>query len=132
MDFQKEYDELMKVIEELNTAIKTSQQEQQGPLNIESLEKMLGRTQEIMDKLNTQANEIAEKMGISREDFKKYMDNPSLFGKEEAGVMQQIQEQVDSFQSAVSKTLSTMEQPVPSTDEPKKYKSVPRGNWMPM
>jgi hypothetical protein len=102
---------------------------------MEDMEVLLSRTQGIIDKLNRKANEICTKMGVSREELSRAVEEPANFGSDEWKAIQAIRQQVDEFHKSLMQAIFQQknENLVKTTrEEQKKQPLKGRKNWLPM
>lgn len=135
MEFQKEFDELLQVIEEVKKSINLPEEGEPVDFTIEDMEELLNRTQGFIDRLNEKANSIAGKLGMSREELNKYVENPQNFKQEDWKAIEQMQTQVDRFQKTLMQSLFNQKNELivkKEREKQRKPKSGTKRDWMPM
>lgn len=100
-------------------------------LTLEDLEKLLERTQGVVDKLNKRAVELAAKSGMSREDMGKFVENPANFSPEEWTALQAVKGQVEQFQKMVMKTVASGQEPT-AKEAKATHKAPTKRHWIPL
>ena len=100
MDFKELQSEMNTIIEDVKKAIDLPiDAEGKLPsgsyLSLGDLEKLLERTQQIVDRLNNRASALAEEQGMSREEMTKFTENPANFSQSEWAAIQDMKKQVD-------------------------------------
>lgn len=139
MEYQKEIEEITNIIEEIRETLNFPLEEVKSGKNqnlaMEDMEVLLNRTQEIIDKLNQKANEISAKMGLSREELSRLIEEPANFNSEEWQAMQTMRKQVDEFHKSLMQAIFQQKNEnliQTSRDEQKKQALKGRKNWIPL
>lgn len=140
MDYRKEQEDIMRIIDEIRKALETVQGGPQGrshkePLTVDDLEAVLERTQEMIDQLNQKANMICEKLNMTRDELSAFVANPDNFNKEDWEAIQRMQEHVEQFHKTLVRAmfLQKNEALVSSQREDHKKRRLGlRRNWQAM
>lgn len=136
MDFEQLQGEMNAIIEDVKKAIDLpidaeGKMPSGAHLTLEDLEKLLERTQGVMDKLNEKATTLAEKNGMSREEMAKYIENPANFSPQEWEAMQAMKKQVDQFQKLLMRTVIAGQEPKQAATKPSSP-GLTKRNWIPL
>ncbi|MDR3625091.1 MAG: hypothetical protein P4L16_08155 [Chlamydiales bacterium] len=141
MEFQKEYDEVIKLIEDVKKTISSSLSTSSGKedaaadITVEQMEGMLEHVQGVIDQLNQKANAVAEKVGMTREEMAHFVEDPQNFGTDEWKMIENMQKQIDSFHKTLVQTMLSQENELlvkKERDDQKKNKHFTKRNWIPM
>ena len=94
---------------------------------------VLSKTQEKIDELSQQAEEIYKKTGMTREELLAYADNPQNFSKAEWDSLEQVKEACEAMKKETAQLLKPQEALL--NQKPKKGKSqrsrfVKKRNWL--
>ncbi len=110
MDFTKLQQDLAEILEEvkrtLQLPIDAKGNLQPGAsLTLEDLEKLLSRTQGMVDQLNSRAEAVAKESGMTREEMAEKLKDPKNFSPEEWQTLQAMKKQVEQFQNMLKRTV---------------------------
>ena len=135
MDFTELQKEMNNIIEDVKKAIELpidAEGKMAGgaQLTLEDLEKLLERTQGVVDKLNRQATEMAAEKGLSRDEMAHYVENPKNFSGEEWKAMQSMKTQVDQFQKMLMRSVIAGQGSAPKEEKGRPGKQ--KRDWIPM
>lgn len=136
MDFEQLQSEMNTIIEDVKKAIDLPIDAEGKPLagthlTLEDLEKLLERTQGIVDKLNDRATALAEQKGMSRDEMAKFIENPTNFSPVEWEAMQAMKKQVDQFQKLLMRTVIAQQDPKTASEKQARPGALKR-NWIPL
>lgn len=139
MEFQKEIEEITNIIEEIKEAVNFPLEEMNSSksqnITIEDMEVLLSRTQGIIDQLNQKASAISTKMGMSREELSRMIEDPANFGSDEWQAIQAMRQKVDEFHKSLMQSIFQQknENLINATREEQKKQALKgRKNWLPM
>ena len=112
MDFEELQSEMNTIIKDVKKAIDLPiDAEGKLPsgayLSLGDLEKLLERTQGILDRLNNRAIALAEQQGMSREEMIKFTENPASFNQAEWEAIKSMKKQDDQYHQLLMKTVVT-------------------------
>lgn len=136
MDFEELQKEMNAIIKEVKEAIDLPiDAEGKLPsgahLTLQDMEKLLERTQSVVDKLNDRVVKIAEKNNMSRDEMAKYVEDPANFSPQEWEAMQAMKKQVDQFQKLLMKSVVSQQEPgKPAEKKPRSGGG--KRNWIPL
>lgn len=93
----------------------------------DDLVEVLSKTQDKIEDLNKQADQIAAGMGMSRDDLEAFANNPDNFSQEQWEVLQRVRQECDSFRDRTVKSLEqagaeARGEPAPEAGKKKKQK----------
>lgn len=100
---------------------------------------LMKKTQNKVDELNSQADELIRKLGMSREEIENYSQNPQNFSKEQWEMLQKVRRECEVFKEKTIKALDeagaqVIEQQKPEKNNPTKRKEkkkfVKKKNWL--
>ncbi len=136
MDFEELQSEMNTIIKDVKKAIDLPiDAEGKLPsgayLSLGDLEKLLERTQGILDRLNNRAIALAEEQGMSREEMIKFTENPANFNQAEWEAIKSMKKQVDQFQKLLMKTVVSQQDRSSSSVQPTKS-TFSKKNWIPL
>ncbi|MCX6995265.1 MAG: hypothetical protein NTY13_05595 [Chlamydiae bacterium] len=136
MDFEELQSEMNTIIKDVKKAIDLPiDAEGKLPsgayLSLGDLEKLLERTQGILDRLNNRAIALAEQQGMSREEMIKFTENPANFNQAEWEAIKSMKKQVDQFQKLLMKTVVSQQDRSSASVQPAKS-TFSKKNWIPL
>lgn len=112
MDLEKERDEIIKLIEGIKASIDLPLEEASSgekALSPENLVVIQEQLQSAMSVLQEKADALVEESGMSAEEMKSYVENPSNFSPEEWSTIKQMRDNIDTFKESLKKALLTQD-----------------------
>lgn len=95
---------------------------------------IISKTQQRLDELNEQAEEIYKRTGMNREELEAYAANPNNFSKEQWEALQKVKEACDKYTQEAREKIG--EEHFEETEKKKRKKRTKgRGkkkNWIPL
>jgi DNA-binding phage protein len=111
MDFKQLQQELGELLEDVKKTLQLPVDEKGNllpgaSLSMQDLEKLVERAQEMADRLNGRASELAKNAGMTREEMEERLKDPKNFSPEEWKIIQGMKQQMDQFQTILKRTVA--------------------------
>ncbi|MBS0623622.1 MAG: hypothetical protein JSS62_03275 [Verrucomicrobia bacterium] len=92
---------------------------------------VLSKTQDKIDELREQADAIAQKMGMTKEQLEAYSNDPKNFTPEQWELLQKVRQECDAFKQKTVETFKKAGQELVFETKEEKTKTSKRKNWIP-
>lgn len=111
VDFAKERDEILALLNEIKTSLHLPNpgENLDRPFSVSELKSMQERTQEILGRLKEKSAALAAESGMSKEELQTFMENPSNFSPEEWASIKEMKASVDGFRKELSQVVQAQE-----------------------
>jgi hypothetical protein len=135
MDMQKEMENIKKIMDEVLqvTKISLSDPTKVENMKMDEIDNVMVKVQSLIEKLNSQSDQLLQEMGLTKEQMLQYADDPKNFSKEQWEIIQYMKKEAEKFQSTLQDAAPDHAKEQLKRAEMKlqpKKKKPPKNNWM--
>ncbi len=105
----------------------------------EDLQEQIKNIQEDLKVFDSKADEVCKRLGMTRGELKKYIENPSNFSPVEWETMQSVKADLDAFKDSIAKALNVptegdddKKNTTKSLDKKPRFVGMKKQSWIPM